>query len=279
MGAFVCTIAGGKGGVGRTTTAINIGTVFEEGGYDTVLVDADLGMTNVGKMLSVDDGDTLHDVLADDATVRDALSDTEHGLNVIAGAGDLDAYAKADPANLRGVIETLKESFDVVLIDTSPKISHEMAVPVGLADGTLLVSTADRVALTDTVRTADFADRVDGDVFGLMLTRVTHPKQIEIDHEELDVPLLGVVPEDAEAFDEEPFVVTAEDSPATEAYRDLTAILIRGLESGEIPEDVDPVFEEPWFDGVGGDDEGEAESADDDGEDEPEDLNMFRPRF
>jgi len=275
MGAFVCTIAGGKGGVGRTTTAINIGTVFEEGGYDTVLVDADLGMTNVGKMLSVDGEDSLHDVLAGDAGVRDALSDTEHGLSVIAGAGDLDAYAKADPANLRGVIETLTESFDVVLIDTSPKISHEMAVPVGLADGTLLVSTADRVALNDTVRTAEFADRVDGDVFGLMLTRVTEPEQINIDHEEVDVPLLGVVPEDAEAFGEEPLVVHAEDSPAAEAYRDLTAILIRGFESGEIPDDVDPVFDESWFDGVGEDDE---EAADDD-DDEPENLNMFRPRF
>ncbi|PSP59601.1 septum site-determining protein MinD, partial [Halobacteriales archaeon QH_7_66_37] len=134
MGAYVCTIAGGKGGVGRTTTAINLGVVFEEGGYDTVLVDADLGMTNVGKMLAVESDETLHDVLGGNAAVSDALTDTEHGLSVIAGDGDLEAYANADPANLRGVIETLRESFDVVLVDTSPKISHEMAVPVGLAD-------------------------------------------------------------------------------------------------------------------------------------------------
>ena len=120
MDAYVCTIAGSKGGVGRTTTAINIGTVFEEGGYEAVLVDADLGMANVVKKLAVDPDATLHDVL-----------------------------------------EELRERFDVVLIDTSPTLSHELAVPLGLADGTLLVSTPDSVALTDAGRTTDLADRVD----------------------------------------------------------------------------------------------------------------------
>jgi septum site-determining protein MinD len=282
MGAYVCTIAGGKGGVGRTTTAINLGVVFEEGGYDTVLVDADLGMTNVGKMLAVESDETLHDVLGGNAAVSDALTGTEHRLSVIAGDGDLEAYANADPANLRGVIETLQESFDVVLVDTSPKISHEMAVPVGLADGTLLVSTADRVALTDAGRTADFADRVDGNVLGLMLTRVTDPRHVEIDHDDLDAPLLGVVPEDADAATEGPLVSNAEESPAAQAYRDLTAVLIRGLEAGEIPDDVDPVFEESWFGAMADDDAGEAaeEAGEDDEDDENADnLNMFRPRF
>jgi septum site-determining protein MinD len=272
MGAYVCTIAGGKGGVGRTTTAINIGTVFEEGGYDTVLVDADLGMTNVGKKLNIEPDQTLHDVLAGTASVADALTQTEHELSVIAGDGDLDAYAKADPAKLRDVIETLRQNYDVILIDTSPKISHEMAVPLGLADGTLLVSTPNDVALKDTGRTADLADRVDGNVFGLMLTRVTETEQIEIDSGDLDAPLIGVIPEDADAAAEEPLVDTAEESRAAEAYRDLTALLIRGVESGEISEDVEPVFDEEWFENEEASQEPEADSDDDN-------LNMFRPRF
>jgi len=273
MGAYVCTIAGGKGGVGRTTTAINIGTVFEEGGYDTVLVDADLGMTNVGKKLDIEADETLHDVLAGTATVADALTQTEHGLSVIAGDADLDAYAKADPAKLRDVVETLRQNYDVILIDTSPKISHEMAVPLGLADGTLLVSTPNDVALTDTGRTADLADRVDGNVFGLMLTRVTETEQIEIDTGEIDAPLIGVIPEDADAAAVEPLVDTAAESAAAEAYRDLTALLIRGVESGEISEDVEPVFDEEWFE----DEEDASQEAEADSDDD--NLNMFRPRF
>jgi len=270
MGAYVWTVAGGKGGVGRTTTAINVGVVFEEGGYDTVLVDADLGMTNVAKKLPIDPAETLHDVLGGTATVAEALTGTEHGLSVLAGDADLEAYAKADPANLREVVGDLRERFDVVLIDTSPTLSHEMAVPLGLADCTLLVSTPDSVALTDTVRTADLADRVDGNVFGLALTRVTGADQADIDDPQVDVPLLGVVPEDRDAAEQEPLVATAEGSPAATAYRELTAVLIRGLESGEVPDDVDPAFEESWFEGdeVEGDDEATDGSP-----------NLFRQRF
>ncbi|PSP60353.1 hypothetical protein BRC73_02605 [Halobacteriales archaeon QH_7_66_37] len=59
-------------------------------------------------------------------------------------------------------------------------------------------------------------------------------------------------------------------------------MLIRGLEAGEIPDDVDPVFEESWFGAMADDDAGEA--AEEAGEDEEDDenadnLNMFRPRF
>ena len=56
MAGYVCTIAGGKGGVGKTTTAINIAAALEENGYDTVVVDADLGMANLGNMLGIDRG-------------------------------------------------------------------------------------------------------------------------------------------------------------------------------------------------------------------------------
>jgi MinD-like ATPase involved in chromosome partitioning or flagellar assembly len=105
-----------------------------------------------------------------------------------------------------------------------------------------------------------------------MLTRVTETEQIEIDSGDLDAPLIGVIPEDADAAAEEPLVDTAEESRAAEAYRDLTALLIRGVESGEISEDVEPVFDEEWFENEEASQEPEADSDDDN-------LNMFRPRF
>ncbi|NHN64315.1 MinD/ParA family protein, partial [Haloarcula sp. JP-Z28] len=54
MAGYVCTIAGGKGGVGKTTTAVNLGAVLQEMDYDVAVVDADLGMANLGSMLSVE---------------------------------------------------------------------------------------------------------------------------------------------------------------------------------------------------------------------------------
>lgn len=275
MASVVCTIAGGKGGVGRTTTAINVGAVFEEGGYDTVTVDADLGMTNVGKLLDLEPGETLHDVLAGDATTGDAATETAGGLRVITGDADLDAYARADPAKLRDVVDDLRGEFDVVLIDTSPKISHEMAVPLGLADWTVLVSTADPVALSDTARTAEMAERVGGDVVGTVVTRVTGAEEIDAVRERLDVPVLGGVPNDDDAVEEPPLVVNAGSCGAADAYRGVTTLLIRALEMDETPAEMETAFERSWVEDDATDPDDE-QAADDD---ESDALNRFRSRF
>jgi len=54
-------VASGKGGVGKTTTVVNTARELTARGYDVVVVDADLAMTNLGRMVGVDHEPTLHD--------------------------------------------------------------------------------------------------------------------------------------------------------------------------------------------------------------------------
>lgn len=247
MAGYVLTIAGGKGGVGKTTTAINIGAVLEERDYDTVVVDADLGMANLGEMLEADHEDTIHDVLAGNATVSAALTDAPGELTIIPGEQSLEAFAEADPAKLRKVIKTLRNSFDVVLVDTGAGLSHETTVPLGLADGILLVTTPDDVAVNDTIKTADLADRVDGRVLGTLVARVTRDTDVPAIAEEFDLPILGVIPVDLEATQDEPHVINYPDSYASEAYRELTVQLERVFFEGASGDELEHVFEEGWF--------------------------------
>ena len=49
--AKVYTIASGKGGTGKTTVSVNLGTMLAQLGKETFLMDADIGMANVGLIL------------------------------------------------------------------------------------------------------------------------------------------------------------------------------------------------------------------------------------
>ena len=52
----VYTIASGKGGTGKTTVSVNLGTMLAQLGKETFLMDADIGMANVGLLLGLGDG-------------------------------------------------------------------------------------------------------------------------------------------------------------------------------------------------------------------------------
>ncbi|MHB9286911.1 MinD/ParA family protein [Halobacteriales archaeon Cl-PHB] len=260
MAGYVCTIAGGKGGVGKTTTAVNVAAVLEEAGYDVVVVDADLGMANLGEMLGVEHERSLHEILAGDSTVSEALTDAQGGITVIPGEQSLEAFAEADPAKLRKVIKTLRNAYDVVLVDTGAGLSHEVTVPLGLADGIILVTTPDDVAVGDTVKTAQLAERVDGKIIGGLITRVTRNTEVADIADRFDVPLLGVIPVDLEATEQEPLVLNTPDSDAAEAYRQLSDSLERVFFEDAAGEDLEQVFEEGWF----LDEEAEVEGDDDD---------------
>ncbi|MFB6309164.1 MAG: MinD/ParA family protein [Haloarculaceae archaeon] len=247
MAGYVCTIAGGKGGVGKTTTAVNVGAALEEKGHDVVVVDADLGMANLGPMLEVEHDTSLHEVLANDATVSAALTEAVGGLTIIPGEQSLEAFADADPAELRKVVKTLRNAYDVVLIDTGAGLSHEVAVPLGLADGIVLVTTPDDVAVSDSIKTSQLADRIDGTVIGAVLNRVNRNTDVAEIADRFYTDLLAVIPDDPQATTDEPLIVNNPDSPAADAFRRLADSLEDVFFKGEWPENVDTVFDESWF--------------------------------
>ena len=127
----VIAIANQKGGVGKTTTAVNLGAALAELGYRTLVIDLDpqgnastgLGIDTRG--LSV----TMYDVLLDEAAMEDCV-EASSVRNLFVAPSNLDlagAEIELVPAfsrelRLRNALELVLEDYDFVLIDCPPSL-------------------------------------------------------------------------------------------------------------------------------------------------------------
>jgi septum site-determining protein MinD len=233
-------IASGKGGVGKTTTALNLGAALVESGHQVAVVDLDLGMANLGAMVGLRNPEaTIHDVLAGRAPLSAAIHEAG-GLAIAPGSTVLDDFSAADTAPIEGIVDELRAQFDVVLLDVGAGLNHEVAVSLEAADGVLLVTTAELPSLTDATKTGELVERLDVPVEGAVITGTGEG---EFDDVEEFAAALGAagsitvtVPADENVArslrNGMPVVFEAPDAPATTAYRRLAASLESELSIG-----------------------------------------------
>ncbi|MFC6731015.1 MULTISPECIES: MinD/ParA family protein [unclassified Haladaptatus] len=230
MAGELYAVAGGKGGVGKTTTAACCALLAHEAGHEVVVVDADLDMPNLAALCGVSvAGPTLHDVLADEAALADAIVSGPTGLALVPGDRRLTKYADVDPAGLGAVLSELAADYEYVFVDTGAGITHEGAIPLTVASGVLLVTTPVPVAVDDAARTAALTERLGGTVSGVVVTRAgDHGLSTEEINARIGYDVLTTVPTDPaiEAALAEERPLSSADGPAMTAYRDLVARLV-----------------------------------------------------
>ena len=229
----VFAIASGKGGVGKTTTVVNLGTAVAEAGNRVAIVDTDLGMANLAGFVSLTpDSTTLHDVLAGNASIDEATYRVADNIVAVPSGTSLDEYADTSPEELTDVVATLREEFDYVFLDVGAGVSHETVLPLGLADAVVVVSTPEPAAVQDAKKTLELTERAGGEVAGLVVTRTRPDSGISHDEiaDRLGTTLLGTIPDDPAARESvyagTPLVVYERDGPAAVAYRSLATDLV-----------------------------------------------------
>jgi chromosome partitioning protein len=128
--ATVYAIANQKGGVGKTTTAVNVGACIGEAGYRTLLVDVDpQANATVGLGIARTQAPGLYEVLTGEATAAEALMDAcVPGLQVLpAGAGLAGANMELPrmagfEQRLRECLAPVRDRFEYVLLDCPPSL-------------------------------------------------------------------------------------------------------------------------------------------------------------
>ena len=151
----VYAIANQKGGVGKTTTAVNVGACIAEAGYATLLVDVDpQANATVGLGIPRTQAPGLYEVLSGEATALEALTGTSiPGLQVLpAGAGLAGANIELPRMDgferrLRDCLEPVTDQFEYVLLDCPPSLGPLTVTALVAADRVIVPVQTEYFAL------------------------------------------------------------------------------------------------------------------------------------
>jgi septum site-determining protein MinD len=224
----VIGVLSGKGGVGKTVTAINLAGALHEFGKQATVVDADISSANLTVHLGLPDATvSLQDVLDGRAHIYKAIRVVPRGLRIVPAALSLEK-SMADMSNLKKVIWGELEG--TTFIDAPPGFSKETNHVMDACDDVVVVTNPDVPSITDAVKVIEISKRMKKNALGVVVTRVRKAKY-EIKPSEietvLDVPLLGVIPEDAAVkrsiFERTPLVFHSPHSDAAVQYRKVAA--------------------------------------------------------
>ncbi len=151
----VYAIANQKGGVGKTTTAVNVAACIAEAGYETLLVDVDpQANATVGLGIPRDYSPGLYEVLSEQASAAEAITDASvAGLHVIpAGAGLAGANMELPRIDgyeyrLRERLAPVRERFRYVLLDCPPSLGPLTVNALAAADRVIVPVQTEYFAL------------------------------------------------------------------------------------------------------------------------------------
>ncbi|MFA6022918.1 MAG: cell division ATPase MinD [Candidatus Pacearchaeota archaeon] len=199
MSKFI-VITSGKGGVGKTTTAVNLATAISLFDHDVTLVDVNLSTPNVGLHLGAPVVPvTLNHVLSGKADLVDAIYEHDSGAKVIPSSLSIKELMSIDEKELFNVAKDLRKVSDIVIFDSAAGLGSEATTALSIADEIIIVTNPEMPAVTDALKTAKLAESMGKTIKGVIITRVKGNKSempLANIKEMLELPILGIVPED-----------------------------------------------------------------------------------
>ncbi len=176
------TFVSGSAGEGKTTTMSNLAYICAQGGYATLMIDADLRRSKLHRYYELDNSVGLTSYLLDDYPLEEVVFQTPiDNLYVMpAGPTPFDPSGALNSRKFSELLQEVKQRFDIVLVDSPPILGvSDSAVIVSEVDMTLMVVQPHKLPLKALLRQKQVIESVGGNLAGVVMNNV----DITTDHQ------------------------------------------------------------------------------------------------
>ncbi len=149
--ATLIGVASGKGGVGKTTTAVNLALALQASGGSIMLMDADLGLANAQLMLGESPAFNIKDLLENEMTLEEICHECAGGLKLIAGASGDPILANLSLLQTKAIEEVLRDTqlADLVLVDLAAGIATQTVEFFASCDISIVILVDEPASIAD----------------------------------------------------------------------------------------------------------------------------------
>ena len=173
--ANTMTFVSGGAGEGKSTNLANLAYTFAQGGYNTIVVDADLRRPTQHRLFKVDGDHGLTDFLTSDIDIEDIVQPTAVPNLSIISSGKLpyDAVGVLNSQRMIDLISQVKNRYDIALFDSPPILGvSDASVLVRALDLTIIVVQHRRFPRAMLQRVKQAVQNVGGQILGVVLNNV-----------------------------------------------------------------------------------------------------------
>lgn len=233
MGRIIAIISG-KGGVGKTTTAINLGAALNKLNKEVIIVDANLNTPNIGIHLGAPIVPvTLNHVLKGKADISEAIYEHSSGTKIVPSSLSIKEITKFNTKRIPQVIRQLKDRADFIILDSAAGFSEEAMATLEAGEEIIIVTNPEMPSVTDSLKAVKVAREMKKEIKGVIVTRhrdQNYEMSLQSIKSMLETQIIGVVPEDVsvkKALNKRDAVVhTHPKSKASRKYNEIAIKII-----------------------------------------------------
>lgn len=222
MAAKIIALASGKGGVGKTTVALNIGFALASLDKKVLVVDTDISLPNLDLYTGLEKPlITLLEVLNGSSEVKNAIYQIQMGLNILPCGSSFQALKDVNMDKLGEILSELRNSdYDFIILDVPAGLSKFSILPITYSDEVILVVNPDPASISDAQKVKSVAGLAGLNVTGIIVNK--YKKSIYNDiGVKLGLPVIGIIPEDDAIIKsrdtKKPLILLKPKSPASKA--------------------------------------------------------------
>lgn len=150
--ARIITVTSGKGGVGKSNTAINLAIQLRKVGQKVIILDADFGLANIEIMFGAVPKHNLCDLIYQGKSITDIITWGPMEVGFISGGSGITGLSNLNRDELSYIIENLSEldeMADTIIVDTGAGIADGVLEFLVASGEILLVTTPEPTSITD----------------------------------------------------------------------------------------------------------------------------------